>query len=124
MGCCLSKPKIVESTPAQPVVIEIPAVDQNPMRCKNESIVVESVSINVVQDTVETVTEPSTIAKEVSETISESSTHVVVAEAVQTVIELTKPEIETIRKSIVPTQIELYKESVGVIDKHLRPTVV
>jgi hypothetical protein len=124
MGCCWSKPKIVESTPTQPVVIEIPAVDQNPMMSKNESIVVESVSIDIVQDAVETVAKSLEIAKEVSQATAESSTHVVVAEAVQTVIESTKPEIETIRKSIVPTQIELYKESVGVIDKHLRPSVV
>jgi hypothetical protein len=115
MGCLCSKPKIVESLPGPAVVIELRTVDKNPMICKNESleiepptIIVESVSIDIAEKVAETITEPAQIIVQD-----------IVTEMVETTEVTTSP-----RKSNVPTQIELYKESVGVIDRQVRPSAV
>jgi hypothetical protein len=121
MGCFCSKPKIVESKHVEPVVLEIPTVDQNPMICKNELsptelVSVESVSIPVAQAVAQAVAHVEPLIQVI---IHEELTEIRNAEeVVQTVIQ------DSGRKSNVPTQIELYKESIGAIDKHARPTAI
>jgi len=125
MGCFCSKPKIVESKHVEPVVLEIPTVDQNPMICKNEvspaePVSVESVSIPVAQAVAQAVAqEVAHVEPLIQVIIHEELTEIRNAEeVVQTVIQ------DSGRKSNVPTQIELYKESIGAIDKHARPTAI
>lgn len=129
MGCFCSKPKIVESKPVEPVVVEIPTVDENPMICKNEVSPAEPVSVESVAIPVTQV-----VAEAVAQTVVQEVAHVeplvqVIIHDELTEIKNTEEVVQTVvqdssRKSNVPTQIELYKESIGAIDKHARPSAV
>ena len=137
MGCFCSKPKIVESKHVEPVVLEIPTVDQNPMICKNEvspaePVSVESVSIPVAQAVAQAVAQE--VAQAVAQEVAQAVAHVepliqVIIHEELTEIRNAEEVVQTViqdsgRKSNVPTQIELYKESIGAIDKHARPTAI